>query len=327
MVPWTLLGHVLIIHRSCRNASSFKPAGRFNRLDEERKEEVAKLITMGSAYAVILPGHNPLASSQQLPWLCTECADKPADGLQQRQYLTQLHDSVLNKLLSQLDTRSKCALMCTCTQAQQLIAKQEHWRELAFGTANEQQGLDPMVLFSLLKRSQGSCQVIQLARCVVCFKHHCTEVGRMLLRQCEMHAIKQQDLDISVSLLLQLQPTCNLTCHNSAKMHHFISVSARAALCTQSTCATPHAMTTSLIPCCLQTTHAIMPRCSTSRGMLLFSGAKRPEMPRDSNASLLATSVTMFCPTQKGCVLTPLLPCAQSCGISAWTSEPVAWVV
>lgn len=56
--------------------------------------------------------------------------------------------------------------MCTCTHALRLIEKQEHWTELIFDTANEQHGLDPTVLFSLLKRSRGACQVIQLARCV-----------------------------------------------------------------------------------------------------------------------------------------------------------------
>jgi hypothetical protein len=87
-----------------------------------------------------------------------------SDSLQQPYQLIQLHDSVLNKLLSQLDTRSKCALMCTCVHAKQLVSKQENWRELAFDTANEQHGLDPTVLFTLLKRSQGACEVIQLAR-------------------------------------------------------------------------------------------------------------------------------------------------------------------
>jgi hypothetical protein len=93
-----------------------------------------------------------------------QALDSAADSLQNRYQLTQLHDSVLNKLLSQLDTKSKCALMCTCKHALQLVGRQEHWRELAFGTANEQHGLDPTVLFSLLKRSRGSCEVIQLAR-------------------------------------------------------------------------------------------------------------------------------------------------------------------
>jgi hypothetical protein len=88
----------------------------------------------------------------------------PALPEQPSYQLTQLHDSVLNKLLAQLDTRSKCALMCTCTHVRQLVSKQEYWRELAFDTANEQHGLDPSVLVSLLKRSQGSCKVIQLAR-------------------------------------------------------------------------------------------------------------------------------------------------------------------
>lgn len=78
--------------------------------------------------------------------------------------LTQLHDSVLIKLLAQLDTRSKCALMCTCCALHQHFSRQEHWRELVFDTANEQLGLDSSVLFTLLRRSGGSCEVIQLAR-------------------------------------------------------------------------------------------------------------------------------------------------------------------
>lgn len=121
---------------------------------------------MVSAYAVVLPSPRALAwpvfgaaahDSSAAP---AALASPEPPSYQ----LTQLHDSVLNKLLAQLDTRSKCALMCTCTHARQLVAKQEHWRELAFDTANEQHGLDPAVLVSLLKRSQGSCQVIQLAR-------------------------------------------------------------------------------------------------------------------------------------------------------------------
>lgn len=125
-------------------------------------------VMMASAYAVVLPSPSgPLTCpQQQLLSLAGDMGhlDSAADGLQQRYQLIQLHDSVLNKLLSLLDTRTKCALMCTCESVRQLVSKQEHWRELAFDTANEQHGLDPTVLFSLLKRSQGSCEVIQLAR-------------------------------------------------------------------------------------------------------------------------------------------------------------------
>jgi hypothetical protein len=128
---------------------------------------------MGSAFAVLpLPTHSPLAPQQLLLDSARDTRDSMVSGqpvdkatdLQQRYQLIQLHNSVLNELLSQLDTRSKCALMCTCTVAKQLVSKQEHWRELAFDTADEQHGLDPSVLFSLLGRSHGSCEVIQLAR-------------------------------------------------------------------------------------------------------------------------------------------------------------------
>jgi hypothetical protein len=125
---------------------------------------------MASAFTVALPCHSsgPLLTCAQQQLLTSsgdmQPLDSAADSLPNRYQLTQLHDSVLNKLLSQLDTRSKCALMCTCKHALQLVEKQEHWRELAFDTANEQHGLDPTVLFSLLKRSRGSCEVIQLAR-------------------------------------------------------------------------------------------------------------------------------------------------------------------
>ena len=125
---------------------------------------------MSSAQAVILPAQS---CSLALPSLAPgyHCGlDSPGSaaadqGLQQRYQLTQLHDSLLNKLLAQLDTRSKCTLMATCAYAKQLLSAPQHWRELAFDTANEQHGLDPTVLFSLLKRSQGCCEVIQLARC------------------------------------------------------------------------------------------------------------------------------------------------------------------
>jgi len=117
---------------------------------------------MGSAYAIIYPTSPFL--SEHCPSAPDLTAEEEKEGLQQPHQLTQLHDSVLTKLLAQLDTRSKCALLCTCKQAQQLVSRQEHWRELAFDTANEQHGLEPSVLFSLLRRSEGSCQVLQLAR-------------------------------------------------------------------------------------------------------------------------------------------------------------------
>lgn len=116
-----------------------------------------------------------LPSSAEEPM--QEFLDSPAAPLQQR--FIQLHDSVLNRLLAQMDTRTKCALMCTCTQAHKLVARQEHWRELAFDTANEQHGLEPSVLFSLLKRSQGACEVIQLARYVWGLQSYCC-VGRQV---------------------------------------------------------------------------------------------------------------------------------------------------
>jgi hypothetical protein len=119
---------------------------------------------MGSAFAVLpLPTHSPLAPQQLLLDSARDTRDSMVSG-QPVDKATDLHNSVLNELLSQLDTRSKCALMCTCTVAKQLVSKQEHWRELAFDTADEQHGLDPSVLFSLLGRSHGSCEVIQLAR-------------------------------------------------------------------------------------------------------------------------------------------------------------------
>jgi hypothetical protein len=117
---------------------------------------------MGNVTCAVLVPQLLLSSSPQ--HLAQPSPTKEAEGLQQRYQLIQLHGSVLNKLLSQLDTRSKCALMCTCTQAQRLVSKQEWWRQLVFDTADEQHGLHPSVLFSLLKRSQGSCEVIQLAR-------------------------------------------------------------------------------------------------------------------------------------------------------------------
>lgn len=81
-----------------------------------------------------------------------------------RHSLTQLHDSVLLKLLAAVDARSRCALMCACRQLHDHFARREHWRELVFDSADEQQGLAPQALFSLLRRSQGGCEVIQLAR-------------------------------------------------------------------------------------------------------------------------------------------------------------------
>jgi hypothetical protein len=131
------------------------------------------LTTCGSTAAALeLVQHSAAAAdSVLLPAVASPSGSAAAaaaalDQLAPRHCLTALHDSVLLKLLAQLDTRSKCALMCTCTLLARHLGRQEYWRELAFDTANEQHGLAPSVLFSLLKRSQGGCEVVQLARCV-----------------------------------------------------------------------------------------------------------------------------------------------------------------
>lgn len=81
--------------------------------------------------------------------------------------VSTVHESVLSAVLSCLDVRSRCSVMCTCTSLYKLISREIFWATLKFEDAGEQEGMDAEALFAVLRRSHGKCSTIQLARCDV----------------------------------------------------------------------------------------------------------------------------------------------------------------
>lgn len=80
--------------------------------------------------------------------------------------LETVHESVVNAVLAKCDLRSKCTLMCTCRFMFSMLAAPQYWRELHWKDHEEQQGMGADNFATVLQRSQGSCYVIHLARCV-----------------------------------------------------------------------------------------------------------------------------------------------------------------
>jgi hypothetical protein len=83
--------------------------------------------------------------------------------------LPKVHESIMAVLLSKLDCRSKCALMCTCRFLHELLSQQEQWQELVFDEDGEGcvKPCGANDLFRLLNRSHGACMVLQLGRCAL----------------------------------------------------------------------------------------------------------------------------------------------------------------
>lgn len=77
--------------------------------------------------------------------------------------MDQLHSSIVDMILSNLDVRSKCSFMSTCSGWYQLCLRPEVWRVIEFDTEQEHKGLQASDLSTLVGRAKGTVETLILS--------------------------------------------------------------------------------------------------------------------------------------------------------------------